>query len=396
MDNQRYSAKEGETSSMTLQTSLHSKSSRFAQQVRESPQVLYALSTAIVICDDNLNIVLINPSAQSLLDSSENYALGDSILSYFEQPSTIEVLKKCLHTSQPTTLRQTELVDAKHQLKLVDCILTPASIEGSICLILEFNEVHAVVKQLLGNAMKIGQNANTAVIRAIAHEIKNPLGGLRGAAQLLDRELNDNSEMRDYTQIIVKETDRLCGLVDDMSGPQIPLLLSKINIYEVLEHVRRLALAEGANGLQIVRDYDPSLPTVLGDQKQLIQVFINIARNAMEAIGNSGTITFRTRVQRQVTLGKVRYQNAARIDIEDNGPGIPEDMLDQVFYPMISGKPHSEGLGLSIVHQIILRHDGIVTCESTPGRTCFTVLLKFSDQQELAERTTVESGAVAA
>ncbi len=380
---------------MTLQTSLHSKSSRFAQQVRESPQVLYALSTAIVICDENLRIALINPSAQSLLDSSENYALGDSILSYFEQPSAIEVLKKCLHTSQPTTLRQTELVDAKHQLKLVDCILTPASIEGSICLILEFNEVHAVVKQLLGNAMKIGQNANTAVIRAIAHEIKNPLGGLRGAAQLLDRELNDNSEMRDYTQIIVKETDRLCGLVDDMSGPQIPLLLSKINIYEVLEHVRKLALAEGANGLQIVRDYDPSLPTVLGDQKQLIQVFINIARNAMEATGNSGTITFRTRVQRQVTLGKVRYQNAARIDIEDNGPGIPEDMLDQVFYPMISGKPHGEGLGLSIVHQIILRHGGIVTCESTSGRTCFTVLLKFSDQQDLAERTTVESGTAA-
>ena len=181
---------------MTLQTSLHPKSSRFAQQVRESPQVLYALSTAIVLCDDNLKIVLINPSAQSLLDSSENYALGDSILSYFEQPNAIEILKKCLHTSQPTTLRQTELVDANHQLKLVDCILTPASIEGSICLILEFNEVHAVVKQLLGNAMKIGQNANTAVIRAIAHEIKNPLGGLRGAAQLLDRELNDHSEMR--------------------------------------------------------------------------------------------------------------------------------------------------------------------------------------------------------
>ena len=185
----------------------------------------------------------------------------------------------------------------------------------------------------------------------------------------------------------------MCGLVDDMSGPQIPLLLSKINIYEVLEHVRKLALAEG---LQIVRDYDPSLPAVLGDQEQLIQVFINIARNAMEAIGNSGTITFRTRVQRQVTLGKVRYQNAARIDIEDDGPGIPEDLLDQVFYPMISGKPHGEGLGLSIVHQIILRHGGMVTCESTQGRTCFTVLLKFSDQQELTERTTVESGTVAA
>ena len=381
---------------MTLQTSLHSKSSRFAQQVRESPQVLYALSTAIVICDDNLKIVLINPSAQSLLDSSENYALGDSILSYFEQPSTIEVLKKCLHTSQSTTLRQTELVDANHQLKLVDCILTPASIEGSICLILEFNEVHAVVRQLLGNAMKIGQYANTAVIRAIAHEIKNPLGGLRGAAQLLDRELTDYSEMRDYTQIIVKETDRLCGLVDDMSGPQIPLFLSKLNIYEVLEHVRKLALAEGANGLQIVRDYDPSLPAVLGDQEQLIQVFINIARNAMEATGNSGTLTFRTRVQHQVTLGKIRYQNAARIDIEDNGPGIPEDMLDQVFYPMISGKPHGEGLGLSIVHQIILRHGGIVTCESTPGRTCFTVLLKFSDQKDSAERTAANSGTVAA
>ena len=360
------------------------------ESIRETPGILYGLGTAIVVCNEHLNIVLLNPSAQSLLDVSENQVIGESILTFFARDDTEVFLNRCLIESQSTTLRHTELQDANHRVRLVDCILTPTSIKGSVYLILEFNEVNTVVRRLLENSADTGQTANMAVLRSVAHEVKNPLGGLRGAAQLLERELEDQSELKEYTNIIIRETDRLCSLVDDMSGSQTPLRLSNFNIHIVLEHVCKLALAEKLKDLEVVRDYDPSLPDVSGDQEQLIQVFINIVRNAMEAFENSGKLTVRTRVQRQVTLGKKRFRSAAQIEIEDNGPGIPHNLLDQIFFPMISGKPKGEGLGLSIVRQIITRHEGSVTFTSKPGLTCFTILLKFADQTEIHDQASLQ------
>jgi len=356
------------------------------EKIRETPGIFHNLGTAIVVCNEHLRIVLLNPSAQSLLDVSENQALGESILTYFGHDNTEKILQRCLLEPRSTTLRHIELIDANHRVRPVDCILTPTSIKGSVHLILEFNEVDTIVRQLLENSATMGQTANMAVLRSIAHEIKNPLGGLRGAAQLLEGELKENSELREYTNIIIRETDRLCSLVDDMSGPQIPLRMAKTNIHKVLEHVCKLALAEKPKGLHVIRDYDPSLPEISGDQEQLIQVFINIVRNAMEAFENSGKLTVRTRVQPQATLGKKRYRSVARIEIEDNGPGIPQEILDQIFLPMISGKAKGEGLGLAIVRQIITRHEGSVTFDSKPGRTCFTILLKFANQTELSDQ----------
>ena len=375
---------------MTVDTNSIRDLSDSVESIRETPGILYGLGTAIVVCNEDLNIVLLNPSAQSLLDVSENQVVGESILTYFARDDTEVFLNRCLIESQSTTLRHTELQDANHRVRLVDCILTPTLIEGSVYLILEFNEVNTVVRRLFENSADTGQTANMAVLRSVAHEVKNPLGGLRGAAQLLERELEDQSELKEYTNIIIRETDRLCGLVDDMSGSQTPLRLSNFNIHKVLEHVCKLALAEKSEDLEVVRDYDPSLPDVSGDQEQLIQVFINIVRNAMEAFENSGKLTVRTRVQRQVTLGKKRFRSAARIEIEDNGPGIPHDLLDQIFFPMISGKPKGEGLGLSIVRQIITRHEGSVTFTSKSGLTCFTVLLKFADQTEIHDQASLQ------
>ena len=288
------------------------------------------------------------------------------------------LLENALQPSQSATLRRTEILSSSHQAKLVDCIVSPIKSEGLNNLILEINEINRAVHQTEEDSMEIGQHANVAVIRAIGHEIKNPLGGLRGAAQLLERELGNQSKLKVYTDIIVRETDRLCGLVDSMSHTQTPLQFEHINIHEVLEHVRHLTLVELSGGIRIEQDYDPSLPQVIGDREQLIQAFMNMMLNAVEACGGSGLIKLRSRVERQVTLGKERHMSVARIDVEDNGCGIPYDLIDQVFYPMISGNPRGEGLGLSIVHQIITRHGGKVSCESRPGRTVFTTLLKFA------------------
>ncbi len=360
-----------------------------------SSAVLDELGTAIVVCDDRLDIVLLNPAAQTLLDVSENQVLGKTVLAFFKQNDSQAFLSRCLKESQSSTLRHAEFLDSSRRVRLVDCMLTPTSIAGSTHLILEFNEVNEVVKRLLENSAATGQTANSEVLRAVAHEIKNPLGGLRGAAQLLEAELDDHPELTEYTRVIVRETDRLCSLVDEMSGPQTPLDMTSFNIHRILEHVCKLAHAENPHDLKIVRDYDPSLPEVLGDQEQLIQVFINIVRNAVEAFERAGRIVIRTRVERQVTLGRNRFQSAARIDVEDNGPGIPQGLAEQIFFPLITSKPKGEGLGLAIVRQIITRHDGSVTCDSVPGRTRFTVLLKFANQATIQSLEPVEQNGAA-
>ncbi len=341
--------------------------------------LLQHLSTAIVCCNSDFEIELTNTAAQSLFEFSDSQALGSSVLDFLQHEEIESVLKKCLDSLHATTLRRIEIRPSGRQAKLVDCIVTALQAGNCNRLILEINEVNQTVRQLEEDSMEIGQYANSAVIRAIAHEIKNPLGGLRGAAQLLERELDAHSDLKMYTDIIVRETDRLCGLVDSMSHPQTPTQLEPINIHEVLEHVYHLALAEDSGNCNFSRDYDPSLPSVLGDREQLIQAFVNMVRNSIEACPDLGLITLRTRVQRQVTLGKTRHMSAARVDIEDNGCGISPQLADRIFYPMISGKPQGEGLGLSIVHQIMTRHGGHVSCESQPGKTVFTTYFQFAN-----------------
>ncbi len=351
--------------------------------VDNEQNLLQNLSTAIVDCNSDFAIAFTNAAAQALFEFSESQAKGTSVLEFLKHQDMDNILRRCLDTLQSTTLRRIEIMSSGRQAKLVDCIVTALPSEDSNRLVLEINQVNTAVRQLEEDVMENGQQASSAVIRAIAHEIKNPLGGLRGAAQLLERELVKFPDLRVYTDIIVRETDRLCELVDDMSHSQSRIEPAPINIHEVLEHVYHLALAEVKDSLHIKRDYDPSLPPVLGDREQLIQAFVNMIRNAIEATAQSGQIILRTRVQRQVTFGKTRHMSAAKIEIEDNGCGISRELIDQIFYPMISGKAQGEGLGLSIVHQIIARHDGSITCDSQPGKTIFTVLLRFADANGL-------------
>jgi two-component system nitrogen regulation sensor histidine kinase GlnL len=214
------------------------------------------------------------------------------------------------------------------------------------------------------------------MIRGLAHEIKNPLGGVRGAAQLLARELPEG-DLVEYTNIIIREADRLRDLVDRMLGPIHQLDTQVLNIHEVLEHVRNLICAETNHRITAVRDYDPSLPPLRGDKSQLIQAVLNIVRNALQAATSVDrcAITLRSRPQRQFTIGSVRHRVVCKLDIEDNGPGIPDDMLQAIFMPMVSGRPEGTGLGLTIAQSIVTRHGGLLECFSEPGLTRFSIYL---------------------
>jgi len=225
--------------------------------------------------------------------------------------------------------------------------------------------------------------ANKELIRNLAHEIKNPLGGIRGAAQLLEMEV-ESKALAEYTRVIIHEADRLQGLVDRLLAPhRKPHVVSDMNIHEVCERVRALILAEFPQGLEVLRDYDTSIPDFRGDREQLIQAVLNIAHNAAQAlqeriVNGDAVITLRTRVARQVTLAKRRYRLALELHIRDNGPGVPESIRDRIFYPLVSGRDGGSGLGLTLAQTFVQQHQGTIECESTPGDTIFKIEIPLS------------------
>jgi two-component system nitrogen regulation sensor histidine kinase GlnL len=224
------------------------------------------------------------------------------------------------------------------------------------------------------NDILSGIDGSRLMVRQLAHEIKNPLGGLRGAAQLLERELQ-NPAQREYTSVIIGEADRLTALVDSMIGPSRPPQKTSVNIHELCEHVVALLRAEAGTGIVIDRDYDPSLPDGLFDRNQIIQALLNVARNALQALGERGRIVVRTRVQSNISIGSKRHKLVAAVQVEDNGPGVPPELHKTLFYPLVTGRSSGTGLGLAVAQDLVTRHGGIVEFESEPGRTLFTLLL---------------------
>ena len=222
--------------------------------------------------------------------------------------------------------------------------------------------------------------ANKELLRNLAHEIKNPLGGIRGAAQLLAMEIG-SPELAEYTNVIIHEADRLQALVDRLLAPhRRPKMVGDVNIHEVCERVRALVSAEYPRGLEVARDYDASLPEFRGDREQLIQALLNIVQNAAQALGEriaagDARIELRTRVARQVTIGKQRYRLALELHVEDNGPGIPAEIRDRIFHPLVSGREGGSGLGLTLAQTFVQQHSGTVGCHSEPGRTVFTITI---------------------
>lgn len=255
--------------------------------------------------------------------------------------------------------------------RIVDCRVSPVSIDDARVLV-EITDVTRRAQLSRENALLIQHGAGRQMIRQLAHEIKNPLGGIRGAAQLLERQLEDK-ELHEYTDVVISETDRLAALVDTLLGPGGPPNKQPVNVHELLEYVVRIVEAEEEKHLTIRRDYDAGLPTINLDRDQMIQAFLNVLRNAAAALDGQGTITLRSRAATNYTIGDVRHRVIASIEIEDDGPGIPADMQDSVFYPLVTSRPEGTGLGLPAAQELLSRHDGLIEFDSRPGRTVFYV-----------------------
>jgi two-component system nitrogen regulation sensor histidine kinase GlnL len=256
----------------------------------------------------------------------------------------------------------------------VSCTVTPVDMPGVRGFLIELSPQQQQLR-IAREERLLDQSAKTReLIRNLAHEIKNPLGALRGAAQLLDREL-ERPELHEYTQVIMKEADRLQSLMDRLLTPHRLPQLVQFNIHEALERVRSLLLAEFPDGISIRRDYDVSLPPLTADREQIIQALLNVARNAAQAMQGNGNIILRTRVARRITLARRTYRLAMLVQIIDNGPGVPEEMKDRIFFPLVSGREGGHGVGLTIAQTYVTQHHGVIELDSRPGYTCFSLIL---------------------
>jgi two-component system, NtrC family, nitrogen regulation sensor histidine kinase GlnL len=349
-----------------------------AHQVPPSFTGLENLATSVILLNENKQVIYINPSAEVLFEISSTQTSRNHISEVFLNCEVLDLaIEQAVLSNSPFREHEFAITTVKHLSFAVTCTVTPVAMHGAK-LLLEFQQMDQQLRIAKEERMLIQQQANSELLRNLAHEIRNPLGGLRGAAQLLEHELPQPS-LREYTQVIIKEADRLQGLMDRLLVPHRVPKYEPTNIHEVLERVRSLLLAESPNHIKVQRDYDTSLPELVGDREKLIQAVLNISRNAVQALFSSNTpdakVTLRTRAERQVTLSRKRYRVAIKLEIIDNGPGIPPDLLDKIFYPLVTGREGGSGLGLALAQTFITQHHGMIDCKSNPGKTCFTILL---------------------
>jgi two-component system nitrogen regulation sensor histidine kinase GlnL len=328
------------------------------------------LATAVVVLDDEFVVRYANPAAENLFTAGARSLIGQPFLGLFAEGADLErALEDARVIHWDYSARNVTYVRTGRAPVPLSCTVTRIDAFG-LGLLAELRPISEQLRIEREARIESEQQANRELIRNLAHEIKNPLGGLRGSAQLLEREL-ERAELREYTQVIIKEADRLQTLMDRMLTPHRAPQFEPLGLHEVLERVRSLVRAEF--GIEIVRDYDPSLPEIRGDREQLIQAVLNIARNAAQV--GSHTITFRTRAVRQITILKQRYKLALELQVIDDGPGVPEEIQDRIFNPLVSGREGGTGLGLSLAQTFVHYHHGVIEFESQAGRTIFRILL---------------------
>ncbi|MFZ2540428.1 MAG: nitrogen regulation protein NR(II) [Gallionella sp.] len=332
------------------------------------------LATAVILLNDESRVAYINPAAEHLFDMSGKNLHGLPIQQAFTHTEQLaSAMQQAVHNNASYIEHDLTLGTHAHGKLHLRCAATPLQLTKRY-LLLEFHPMDRPLKLAREEQMLDQTQANRLLLRNLAHEIKNPLGGIRGAAQLLEQEL-EKPALREYTQVIVQEADRLRSLMEKLLAPKSASHYTALNIHEVLERVRSVVLAEIPEGLEVRRDYDISLPALIGDKEQLIQVMLNIVRNAAQAMQGNGLIMLRTRIAHQVTLIKRRHRLAVMVQIIDNGPGIPEDLKDKIFYPLVSGHADGHGLGLTLAQDFVSQHHGMIEFDSEPGHTCFTVML---------------------
>lgn len=347
----------------------------------QDPFSVDVLATGVVLLDAELNIIRMNLAAESLLKVSAARAVDACFSNLLLHPEEWQLLlKQALGENLPMVRREMPLALRNGTELSVDLTLSPLLRPDSRLLLIEFSPVDRLHAISEGEHLWQSQLTLRTMVRGLAHEVKNPLGGIRGAAQLLARELPDPA-LQEYTDVIMSEVDRLKALVDRLLGPREQLNTGLLNIHQVVHRVQRLLRAEAAPTLSIDTDFDPSLPEFIGDADQLTQALLNIVRNAWQAAGDAGEIRLRTRVRRQCTLGGRRHRLACAIEVLDNGPGVDETLVNQLFLPMVSGRSGGSGLGLSIAQLIANRHGGLVQYTREHGTTCFTLLLPMELEQ---------------
>jgi len=334
---------------------------------------LELLPTAVVALDDELVVRYANPAAESLLATGAKSLIGQAFLDLFAEKGPLEsTLHEARSVHWDYSARNITYTRPGREPLPLACVVTGIEAHG-LALLAELRPIGDQLRMAREERLQFEQQANRELIRNLAHEIKNPLGGLRGSAQLLEKELQKD-ELREYTQIIIKEADRLQTLMDRMLTPHRAPRLEAFSVHEVLERVRSLVKAEF--GTDIERDYDPSLPELVGDREQLIQAVLNIARNAAQA--GAKNIGFKSRAVRQVTILKQRHKLALELQVVDDGPGVPDEIQDRIFNPLVSGREGGTGLGLSLAQTFVQYHQGVIEFESRTGRTIFRILMPLT------------------
>ena len=343
--------------------------------------LLDALATGIVMVDAQLCPVYANVAAQDLLAFSLNKARGRPFTDLLHEPEPLgAILRRSLGSGESIADRELAVrpAAAPRETRTLDVTLTPLDGVTGRYLLLELADTTQRQRISRENDLLARLDGSRLMVRQLAHEIKNPLGGLRGAAQLLEREL-PAAALKEYTRVIIGEADRLTALVDSMAGPTRAPSKSTLNVHEICEHVYHLLRAEAPATLLIERDYDPSLPNAMLDRNQLIQALLNVARNAMQAQGDRGRIVLRTRARSNVSIGSVLHRLVASVQVEDAGPGVPAHLRSSIFYPLVTGRANGTGLGLAVAQDLVTRNGGIIEFDSELGRTVFTMLLPLGE-----------------
>jgi two-component system, NtrC family, nitrogen regulation sensor histidine kinase GlnL len=346
-------------------------------------RILDGLSTSILIVDQNHALLYLNVAAETLFGVSRNQVRGRPLAELLVDATALSSdVDRAVETWRPISRRELALRSLNGDSELiVDCNVAPYEEAGTpSAVLIEISDGTQHQRITRENALLTQIGGSRAMIRQLAHEIKNPLGGLRGAAQLLERQLADAS-MREYTSVIISEADRLATLVDTLLGPGHHPRKEPVNIHELLQHIGHLISADAPPHVVVERDYDPSLPPLLLDRHQIIQALLNLGRNASQALAQNGAaggrITLRTRALTNQNIGTRRHRLVACVQFEDTGPGVPDHLRDTLFYPLVTGRADGTGLGLAVAQDLVSRHDGLIEFESRPGLTTFTILLPF-------------------
>lgn len=341
-------------------------------------QLFDLLATLVAVVHGDAAVVYANAALEDALGMSRRSIEGSDLAQHYTEPQVLAAALTGLRENEFAALRYDAwLKRPGRDLLPVHVILTQTDRSGDI--LIEMLPLEQQARQEREERLLDQAQANKELIRNLAHEIKNPLGGIRGAAQLLEMEID--SQLTEYTRVIIHEADRLQTLVDRLLAPhRRPHVVGDVNMHEVCERVRSLILAEFPRGLRVVRDYDTSIPEFRGDREQLIQAVLNIAHNACQAlaehiVAGDALLTFRSRIARQITFGKQRYKLALELHVIDNGPGVPDSIKDRIFFPLVSGREGGSGLGLTLAQTFVQQHHGLIECDSEPGRTDFKILI---------------------